>query len=113
MKAVKKHLEAGRKVILGDPTDHDFWAKTRLGKAKIRTVMLTLPEHTANMTAVAQLTEIKFAGSIAATAKFDDEVEELKEAGAHAVFNLYAEAGYGFAEHVCEAIDAKQGTRRS
>jgi hypothetical protein len=104
---VKKHLEAGRKIILGDPTDHDFWAKTRQGGEKIQIVLLTLPEHTANMTAVALLTEMKFAGSIAATAKFDDEVEELIEAGVHAVFNLYAEAGYGFAEHVCEAIEAK------
>ncbi len=104
---VKKHLEAGRKVILGDPTDHDFWAKTRQGREKIQMVLLTLPEHTANMTAVAQLAEMKFAGSIAATAKFDDEVEELKKAGVQAVFNLYAEAGYGFAEHVCEAMDAK------
>jgi hypothetical protein len=50
---------------------------------------------------------MKFAGSIAATAKFDDEVEELKAAGVQAVFNLYAEAGYGFAEHVCEALDVK------
>jgi glutathione-regulated potassium-efflux system ancillary protein KefC len=104
---VKKHLEAGRKVILGDPTDHDFWAKSRQGGEKILMILLTLPEHTANMTAVAQLTEMKFAGSIAATAKFDDEVEELKKAGVHAVFNLYAEAGYGFAEHVCEAIDSR------
>jgi hypothetical protein len=70
-------------------------------------VLLTLPEHTANMTAAAQLAEMKFTGSIAATAKFDDEVEELKEAGVQAVFNLYTEAGYGFAEHVSEAIDAK------
>ena len=108
---VKKHLEAGRKIILGDPTDHDFWAKTRQRGEKIQIAMLTLPEHMANMTAVAQLTEMKFAGSIAATAKFDDEVEELKEAGVYAIFNLYAEAGYGFAEHVCEAIDVKaEGT---
>jgi len=106
-KIVQKHLEAGRKVIFGDPTDHDFWAKTRRGRGKIRMVLLTLPEHTSNMTAVAQLTEMKFAGSIAATAKFDDQVEELKAAGVHAVFNLYAEAGYGFAEHVCEALNVK------
>jgi glutathione-regulated potassium-efflux system ancillary protein KefC len=104
---VKKHLETGRKVILGDPTDHDFWAKTNQHEGKIQMVLLALSEHTANMTAVAQLTEMKFAGSIAATAKFDDEVEELKEAGVHAVFNLYAEAGYGFAEHVCQTMDVK------
>jgi hypothetical protein len=50
---------------------------------------------------------MKFVGLVAATAKFDDEVEELKAAGMQAVFNLYAEAGYGFAEHVCEALDLK------
>ena len=50
---------------------------------------------------------VQFAGSISATAKFEDEIDELKEAGVHAVFNLYAEAGYGFAEHVCEAIDSR------
>jgi len=104
---VKKHLEAGRKVLLGDPTDHDFWANSRQSGKKIQMVLLTLPEHTANMTAVVQLTEMKFTGSIAATVKYDDDVQELKEAGVHAVFNLYAEAGYGFAEHVCEAIEAK------
>ena len=40
---VKKHFEAGRKVILGDPTDHDFWAKIHRGREKIQMVMLTLP----------------------------------------------------------------------
>ena len=103
-KAVKKHLESGRKVIPGDPTDYDFWAKTRQHGKKLRMALLTLPEHTANMLAVAQMNQIKFAGSIAATAKFYNEAEELKEAGVHAVYNLYAEAGYGFAEHVCKAI---------
>jgi glutathione-regulated potassium-efflux system ancillary protein KefC len=106
-KTVKTHLDAGRKVILGDPTDHDFWAKTRQSGENMQVVLLTLPEHTANMTAVAQLTEMKFTGLIAATAKFDDNVEELKAAGVQAVFNLYAEAGYGLAEHVCQRLDAK------
>jgi predicted Kef-type K+ transport protein len=26
-------------------------------------------------------------------------------AGAHAVYNIYAEAGFGFAEHVCQALE--------
>jgi predicted Kef-type K+ transport protein len=104
---VKKHLEAGRKVLLGDPTDHDFWAKTRQHGKKIRMVLLTLPEHTANMLAVTQMNAMKFTGSIAATAKFDDEVEALKEAGVHAAYNFYSEAGLGFAEHVCRSLDNK------
>ena len=31
----------------------------------------------------------------------------LAAAGVQAVYNLYAEAGYGFAEHVCEVLDEK------
>ena len=104
---VKKHLEAGRKVILGDPTDHDFWAKTQQHGKKIRMALLTLPQHAANMLAVTQMNAMKFAGSIAATAKFDDEVDELKKAGVHAAFNFYSEAGLGFAEHICQSLDNK------
>ena len=50
---------------------------------------------------------MKYAGLIAATAKFDDEVDELKEAGVQSVYNFYTEVGHGFAEHVCEILDVK------
>ena len=50
--------------------------------------------------ALEQLQEISFSGHIAATARFPDEVPLLKQAGATAVFNIYTEAGAGFANHV-------------
>lgn len=97
---IKKHQAAGRQVILGDPTDIDFWARAKMGgQGKLRLVMLAMPNHTANMRAVKELADRGFKGFIAATAQFDDEVEELKQAGVHAAFNFYAEAGFGFAEH--------------
>ena len=37
---------------------------------------------------------------IAATARYPDENEALTAAGATAVFNIYAEAGTGFADHI-------------
>ena len=99
---VINHQEAGRKVILGDATDIDFWARARMGqREQLRWAMLAMPNHAANMQAVKELTAYNFDGIIAATAQFDDEVEELKEAGVQAAFNFYAEAGYGFAEHRC------------
>jgi predicted Kef-type K+ transport protein len=105
---VKIHQATGRKVIVGDVTDIDFWARVRMGnKDKLRLVMLAMPEHAANMQAVKELTAYNFDGIMAATAQFDDEVEELKEAGVHGAFNFYAEAGYGFAEHVCKVLDDK------
>ena len=39
---------------------------------------------------------------VASTARFDDEIEELKREGVHATFNFYEEAGDGFAQHVHE-----------
>ena len=62
--------------------------------------MLALPNLRANLDVLAQLQEISFAGRIAATAKFPDEMTRLKESGATSVFNIYTEAGAGFADHV-------------
>jgi predicted Kef-type K+ transport protein len=105
---VKIQQAAGRNVILGDATDIDFWARARMGgQDKLRMVMLAMPGHAANMQAVKELVAIKFDGLIAATAQFDDQVEELKEAGVQAAFNFYAEAGFGFAEQVCRTLNAE------
>ena len=102
---VKDHQASGRNVILGDATDIDFWARARMGgKTRLRIVMLAMPDHAANLQAVSELRSGNFDGMIAATAQFDDEVEELKEAGVHGAFNFYAEAGHGFAEHVCRTL---------
>ena len=97
---IQKHQAAGRHVILGDATDIDFWARAKMGgQGKLRLVMLAMPNHSANMRAVKELADREFKGVIAATAQFDDEVEELRQLGVHAAFNFYAEAGFGFAEH--------------
>jgi predicted Kef-type K+ transport protein len=105
---VKSHQATGRNVILGDATDIDFWTRARIGgETRLRIVMLAMPDHAANMQAVSELRTAKFDGTIAATAQFDDQVEELKEAGVHGAFNFYAEAGVGFAEHVCQTLDAE------
>ena len=70
--------------------------------------MLAMPEHEANLHAA----KIMLAGGqernwlLAATAHFDDQVEELKKAGVDAAFNLYHEAGTGFAEHARERLES-------
>ncbi len=52
------------------------------------------------------LKESGFSGTIAAVAKYDDEVLELQEQGVIS-FNFYAEAGAGFSNHVLETIKPK------
>jgi predicted Kef-type K+ transport protein len=102
---VEKHRQAGRNVITGDATDIDFWERVSAGgRDRIRMVILAMSDHTANLNAIEELNQRQYTGRIAAMARFDDEVEELGQAGAHVAYNIYSQAGFGFAEHVCLAF---------
>ena len=97
----KRQRTRGRNILHGDPSDADFWDKIEKDHS-IELVMLALPNLEANLDALDQLRDISFPGRITATAKFPDEVEILKQSGAADVFNIYTEAGAGFADHVNE-----------
>ncbi len=96
---IKLHQSLGRKVLHGDPSDADFWEKVEQGHS-IELVMLALPNLESSLNALRQLREVSFRGRIAATARYPDEEGRLYEAGATAVFNIYTEAGTGFADHI-------------
>ena len=100
---VENQRANGRNTLLGDATDSEFWH--RLQRKKVQVVMITLPELKANLEIVNSLREISFEGTIAALAQFEDEIQQLQEAGADAVFDTYAESGAGFAGHVKRQID--------
>lgn len=102
---VTEHAEAGNNVLLGDVTDPDLWERVQPGRTRL--VLLAMSCHEANLLAVKRLAEFGYGGLVAATAQFDDELEELREAGADAAFNFYAEAGAGFAEHVWRETEAR------
>ncbi|MGI9546554.1 MAG: cation:proton antiporter [Flavobacteriaceae bacterium] len=98
---VQKHLEEGRNAIQGDATDIDFWIRIRsISNMNVQMILLTMPHHVANMQAISELKKTGYTGIIAATAKFDDQVEELKAAGVQIAYNFYTEVGYGFSHHV-------------
>jgi len=110
---VDQHQKAGRNVIHGDATDSDFWARVHAAPHHLEAVLLAMPEYRANMYAVQQIKAGDFGGFIGALAKFPDQARMLKAAGVHAVFNMYAEAGAGFAASVEGAMspgDEKEGT---
>jgi len=96
---VKRYQSMGCNVLHGDPSDADFWEKIE-DDHSIKLVMLALPNLQANLDALEQLREISFSERIAAIARFPDEVDLLQESGATAVYNIYTEAGTGFADHV-------------
>jgi len=94
---IAAHTLAGRRVIFGDAEDSDFWEGLRA--TDYRLVMFTMPSLAEMVDAVQQLRGSGYAGKVAAVAKYEDERSQMKAAGADVVFNYYAEAGAGFAEH--------------
>jgi hypothetical protein len=106
-KSVSEHSAAGRRVVFGDPTDPDFWHRVVRPEKEARLVLLAMPKHQSNLAAARHLIDVGFPGQITAIAQFDDQVEELRQAGAHAAFNVYNEAGLGFAEHAWEVLEGQ------
>jgi threonine dehydrogenase-like Zn-dependent dehydrogenase len=99
---VEEHRKEGRKVFFGDASDSDFWKRVEPSKSAVCLVMLALPDIRTNLFSVQQMKERGYGGQITASIRFEDEMHLLKEAGVDGVYNLYEEAGVGFADHVCE-----------
>ena len=104
---VQRHRLDGRDVLLGDPSDGDFWDRVRAAH-NLELIMLALPSLSSSLAVLSQLKAASSSVRIAATARFQDEVEPLQRAGALEVFNVYAEAGSGFAAHATAANNAAE-----
>lgn len=100
---VESHKDAGRNVMLADATDSDFWRKVCVNDT-IDLAVLAMPKHAANVHAAEALKRQAFHGVVASTGHFDDEVKELRQLGLDTAFNLYNEAGNGFANHVYQVF---------
>jgi Trk K+ transport system NAD-binding subunit len=90
-------------VIHGDATDPDFWARV-ISRHNTELILLAMPHSQANSFALEQIREGHYQGKIAAIAKYSDDEALLSELGVDAAFNIYNEAGSGFARHVCEHL---------
>jgi len=97
---VAQHTDVGRNVVSGDATNPDFWIRAPELLDGLEWVLLTLPAHKANIAAALRLKEMGYQGRIAATTRFPDEEEALKAIGVEHTFNIYAEAGLGFANEL-------------
>ncbi len=102
--AVERHGEQGRNVVLADATDADFWTQVETRKHPFELVVLAMPKHSVNLHAAETLKRLGYDGVVVANAKFDDEVRELRQRGIDTAFNLYNEAGTGFAHHVSQVF---------
>jgi Trk K+ transport system NAD-binding subunit len=95
-----QHRASGRNVVTGDATNPDFWIRAPDLLGGLELVLLTLPTHKANMNAALRLKERGYLGRIAATTKYSDEEDALKAIGVEHTFNIYTEAGLGFANEL-------------
>lgn len=100
---VAELTEQGFEVLRADATDVEFWGRvTRAGQVQV--VVLAMPFHNANLIALARLRAAGFTGKVAAVARYDDDVAELRRHGADAVFHLYGSAGTALADHAAEVL---------
>jgi glutathione-regulated potassium-efflux system ancillary protein KefC len=110
---IEQQTRAGRQVIQGDATDPDFFNRVDRENNAIELVLVTMPNHTSNLAVVRQLQLHNFSGHIAATAKYADEVDDFTALGIESAYNIYAEAGSGFASHILNQIQCDNWTDTS
>lgn len=99
----KKHCDAGRKVIIADVEDEEFWTQVNL--ESIRLIMLAMPDHLDILEIGRQLRRIGYTGKTASIARYNDNKKKLIEAGVDVVFDFYEEAGAGFADESLHLLD--------
>ena len=100
---VERHRTQNRNVLLASATDVDFWQRLHVDPERVRLILLAMSSHVDNLEAIEQLRQAKFPGFVAATARYDDEISALVEAGADAAYHVMGEAGSGLAEHALDA----------
>jgi len=101
-RVVVSQEKSGRRILLGDPSDADFWERMQ-ATHELDLVMITLPRANTTIAVIEQLRAAGFAGRIAATARYRDQEQRMVAAGADTVFNTFEEAGAGFAAHALAA----------
>ncbi|MGQ0657069.1 MAG: cation:proton antiporter domain-containing protein [Chromatiales bacterium] len=99
---VERHLRERRRVLYADAEDPSFWNRLRMDE--IRAVLLALPDVQANQFAARQLRRRGFRGLISAASRHPEDARAIAAAGASMTFNIFDEAGVGFAEHVWEEL---------
>jgi predicted Kef-type K+ transport protein len=121
---VEQQKAAGRRVILGDPTDPDFWERAGRGpveeEERIKLVLLAMPRNAANLAAAKYIRGLDWGGVIVTTANYEDQVPDLEGAGVDGAFDFRTEAGIGLAEqahrlleeHLIRKQQAQQTHRR-
>ncbi len=104
---VQTHVDAGRNVVEGDPSDPEFLARLDMD-SQVELILLASGRITADLATIQGLRKRHPERKIAATAAWPEEIEALREAGADFVFSIYADVGSDFARHAFEELIASR-----
>ena len=99
---IEAHRAEQRRVLCADASDPDFWVRIRLNEVKL--IMLALTNHHENLLVADLVTTMGYQGEIASVVRHEEHAEELRDKNISA-FNLYGQAGTGFASHARDLID--------
>ena len=100
---VKKLVESGRKVLIGDADDYDFWLNLKKN-TNLEYIVLAMPRHRSNLAAAQQINHIDLPCKVSAVVRFEEEGKDLSTLGV-TVFNIYAEAGSGLIKHSLKSMN--------
>ena len=98
---VVEHRNEQRRVIHTDASDPDFWVRINL--PEVRLIMLALTNHSENMLVAELVRSLGYTGVLAAVVRHEEHAEQMNQLGISA-FNLYGQAGAGFASHANELM---------
>ncbi len=101
--------DLGFKCVHGDASDRDFWERTGLAQRDL--ILVSLSNHRENLSVVALARQLGHNSTLAVTARFEDEKSQLEKLGCVS-FNVYANVGKGFAEHVLSSSQALSETTK-
>lgn len=96
-----EHRQHHRRVVTADASDPDFWHRVDLSAVDL--VLLALTHHEENLLVGELLRDLGYRGQVSAVVRFTEEATEL-EAHGFSAFNLYAQAGAGFADHAIDQL---------
>lgn len=109
-RVVERHRALGHHAVVGDATDPEFWSRTEGLLQRLDWVLLTMATHEANLAAVERLRTRGYQGRVVATSRYPDQARELRALGVDVVFDVYTEAGAGFAADLDARLARGTGT---
>jgi predicted Kef-type K+ transport protein len=110
---VDRLVAEGLRVIHADATDPDFWRRAGRPGVHLRAVLLAMPDHSANIYALERIREAEYEGFVAAMARYPEESALLTAAGSDIAFDVYGQAGTGFAAEIAALLDSGTDPRKA